>query len=125
MSEPAEITGEIVKRGGEVAETPPAADMRYNDDTVTRVFVRVEYRDGRIREYQAREPQDFQMNQPESMSSMVFSPAGFAISVGGLFKAPTMGSPSLRMSFTANPRHDMDIRTEATAPDDFEGIRYR
>ena len=32
---------------------------------MTRVFVRVEYADGRIREYQAKEPQDFRINDPE------------------------------------------------------------
>jgi hypothetical protein len=113
VSEPPEISGEVVK-------APPPADMRYTDDSaVKRVFVRVEYADGRIREYQAREPQDFQMGE-----SMAAREAGFAISAGGLFKAPTMVFPSLRLSFTANPRYNMHIRTEATAPEEFEGITY-
>ena len=121
MSEPAEITGEIVKHGTEIEALPPAADMRYTDDrAVARIFVRVEYADGRIREYQAKEPQDFTLNE-----SMTAREASFAISAGGLFKAPTMVSPALRLSFRAHPRWNLHIRTEATAPEEFEGIRYR
>ena len=121
MNEPAEITGEIVKHGSEVSALPPAADMRYTDDTaVTRVFIRVEYEDGRIREYQAKEPQDFKLAE-----SMTAREANFAISAGGLFKAPTMMSPALSVSFRAHPRWNLHIRTEATAPGEFEGIRYR
>lgn len=113
MSEPEEISGEIVKRGGEVAVTPPAADMRYTDDSaVARVFVRVEYAGGRIREYQAREPQDFKINDPESAPSMVFSRGMSA-------------TREVRLSFRPNPRWNLHIRTEATAPEDFEGISYR
>jgi hypothetical protein len=116
--EVAVVTGEIVKRS-EVARTAPAADMRYTDDTVTRVFVRVEYADGRIREYQAQEPQDFQMSTP-----MAVHEAGFKISAGGLFKAPSFAVSSLRLSFTAHPKWNLHIRTEATAPEDFPGITY-
>jgi len=116
VSEPDEVTalsGDIVKRLAEVAVTPPAADMRYADDkTVARVFVRVEYADGRIREYQAREPQDFQVNGPESAPSMVF---GRGMSA----------TREVRLSFRPNPRWNLHIRTEATAPEDFEGISYR
>jgi hypothetical protein len=94
--------------------------MRYTDDNaVARVFVRVEYEDGRIREYQAREPQDFQVSE-----SMGIREAGFKVSAGGLFKAPSVVVPSLRVSFTANPRYNLHIRTERTAPEDFEGITY-
>jgi hypothetical protein len=120
MSEPVEVSGEIVP-------APPAADMRYTDDSaVARVFVRVEYADGRIREYQAREPQDFQINNPESMSSasMVLRPTGLSLPAGGDFHALWTGVPTLRMSLTANPRFNLHIRTEATAPDEFEGIAY-
>lgn len=113
MSEPEEVSGEIVKRGTEVAVTPSAADMRYTDDSaVARVFVRVEYANGRIREYQAQEPQDFEINDPESAPSMVFSRAMSA-------------TREVRLSFRPNPRWNLHIRTEATAPEDFEGISYR
>jgi hypothetical protein len=115
MSEPDEVTalsGEIVKRPAEVATTPSAADTRYEDDeVVTRVFVRVEYAGGRIREYQAQEPQDFKINNPESAPSMVFSRAMSA-------------TREVRLSFRPNPRWNLHIRTEATAPEDFPGITY-
>ena len=95
--------------------------MRYTDDrAVARVFIRVEYADGRIREYQAREPQDFQASE-----SMSIREAGFKVSAGGLFMAPSVAVPLFTMSFTANPRHNLHIRTEATAPAEFEGISYR
>jgi hypothetical protein len=120
------LSGEIVKRPAELAVQPPAADMRYTDDSaVTRVFVRVEYADGRIREYQAKEPQRFEMNDPESMSSMSFRSTGVSVSAGGLFKPVQAAVSSLRLSFTAHPRWNLHIRTEATAPEDFEGISYR
>ena len=115
MDEPetAALSGEVVKRPAEVAATPPAADMRYTDDkAVARVFVRVEYADGRIREYQAKEPQDFRINNPESAPSMVF---GRGMSA----------TREVRLSFRPNPRWNLHIRTEATAPEDFEGISYR
>jgi hypothetical protein len=87
--------------------------MRYADDSaVTRVFVRVEYADGRIREYQAQEPQDFKINDPESAPSMVF---GRGMSA----------TREVRLSFRPSPRWNLHIRTEATAPQDFEGISYR
>jgi len=112
MSEPEAISGEIVKRGAEVAVTPPPAGMRYTDDSaVARVFVRVEYADGRIREYQAKEPQDFRINNPEFAPSMVFSRGMSA-------------TREVRLSFRPNPRWNLHIRTEATAPEDFEGISY-
>jgi hypothetical protein len=106
VSEPPEISGEVVK-------APPAADMRYDDDSaVARVFIRVEYADGRIREYQAREPRDFRVNNPESAPSMAFSRGMSA-------------TREVRLSFRPNPRWNLHIRTEATAPEDFEGITYR
>jgi hypothetical protein len=116
MSEPDEVTalsGEIVKRPAEVAATLPAADMRYEDDEgrVTRVFVRVEYEGGKIREYQAKEPQDFEINNPESAPSMLFSRGMSA-------------TREVRLSFRPNPRWNLHIRTEATAPEDFPGITY-
>jgi hypothetical protein len=107
------ISGEIVKRPAELAAQPPAAGMRYDgEERVARVFVRVEYADGRIREYQAQEPQDFQINNPESAPSMVFG--------GGM-----SATREVRLSFRPNPRWNLHIRTEATAPEDFEGISYR
>lgn len=122
MSEPDEVTaisGEIVKRPAGVVTTPPAANMRYDDDTVTRVFVRVEYADGRIREYQAKEPQDFKLRQ-----SMAATQSRGRISAGGLFTPLSMAVPALELSFTAHPRWNLHIRTEATAPEDFPGITY-
>jgi hypothetical protein len=120
MTEPAEITGEIVR-------APPAAEMRYEDadpDAVARVFVRVEYADGRIREYQAKEPRDFKINDPESMSSMVTGRTGLSFPAGGGFSSLTRAVSSLRLSFTAHPRWNLHIRTEAAAPAEFEGITY-
>ena len=111
--EAAAISGEIVKRPAGVAGMPPAADMRYDDEgRVTRVFVRVEYEGGKIREYQAKEPQDFKINDPESAPSMVFSRGMSA-------------TREVRLSFRPSPRWNLHIRTEATAPEDFEGISYR
>jgi hypothetical protein len=110
--EGAVISGEIVKRPAEVAITPPAADMRYAaGSAVTRVFVRYETADGRIREYEAREPQDFDINDPESAPSMVFG--------GG--RSLTR---EVRLRFRPHPRWNLHIRTEATAPADFPGITY-
>ena len=111
---------ELVPISGEIVKAPPAAEMRYEDenpDAVTRVFVRVEYADGRIREYQAKEPQDFEIRE-----GMTMRPArlpGF-----GAVLAGSAASPSLRLSFKAHPRWNLHIRTEATAPEEFEGITY-
>ena len=115
MNEQPEITGEIVK-------APPAAEMRYEDadpDTVARVFVRIEYADGRIREYQAKEPQDFKVTDGMTMRQ---SKAKF--SAGGIFVPLTNAVATLRLSFTAHPRWTLHIRTEATAPEEFPGITY-
>ncbi len=113
MSEPAEISGEIVP-------APPAAEMRYEDpDAVTRVFIRVEYADGRIREYQAQEPQDFRLKD-----GMTMRESPFRVSAGGLFTPLKSALATLSLSFTAHPRWNMHIRTEATAPEEFEGITY-
>lgn len=113
MSELEPVSGEIVK-------APPAAEMRYEDDNaVARVFIRVEYADGRIREYQAREPQDFEISDGMTMRR---SAASF--SAGGLFTPLTMAVATLRLSFAAHPRWNLHVRTEATAPEGFEGITY-
>jgi len=120
MSEPEAISGEIVKRGAEVATTPQPAGMRYTDDSaVVRVFVRVEYADGRIREYQAKEPQDFQVRDGMSMRQ-----SRGRYSAGGIFTPLTQAVATLSLSFTAHPRWNIHIRTEATAPEEFEGISY-
>lgn len=107
---------------GEIAKAPPAADMRYEPeapDAVARVFIRVEYADGRIREYQAREPQDFKVTNGMAMRQ---SKARF--SAGGIFVPLTTAVAALSLSFTAHPRWNLHIRTEATAPEEFEGITY-
>lgn len=118
MSELEPVTGEIVP-------APPAADIRYEDpDAVARVFVRVEWKNGKIREYQAIEPEGFEMNQPESWGSMSIRDTGIRLGTGGLFAPLKTAVSSLRMSFRANPRYNMHIRTEATAPEHFPGITY-
>ncbi len=112
---------ELVPISGEIVPAPPSAEMRYEDtdpDAVARVFIRVEYADGRIREYQAREPQDFEIRE-----GMTVRPA--RIGGPGAFLAGSAAFPSLRLSFKAHPRWNLHIRTEATAPEDFEGITYR
>ena len=109
-------TGKIA--GKAISPTPPAADMRYEDDdpdAVARVLVRVDYADGRIREYEAREPRDFQISDPESLSSISFRRTGISVSHGGGFSPLTAGVSSLRLSFTAHPRWNLHIRTERTA----------
>jgi hypothetical protein len=116
MTEPSEISVEIVK-------APPSAEMRYepeDPDAVARVFVRVEYADGRIREYRAKEPQDFKVADGMTMRQ---SKARF--SAGGIFVPLTQAVATLSLSFTAHPRWNLHIRTEATAPEEFEGISYR
>jgi hypothetical protein len=113
---------ELEPVSGKIVPAPPAAEMRYEDedpDAVARVFIRVEYVDGRIREYQAKEPQDFEVKE-----SMAMRESPFRVSAGGLFTAMKQAVPSLRLSFTAHPRWNMHIRTEATAPADFPGITY-
>jgi hypothetical protein len=117
MSELEPVTGEIVPA--------PAADIRYEDGSrVTRVFVRVEWAGGKIREYQAVEPEGFEMNEPESWSSMSVRDTGIRLGAGGLFAPLKTAVSSMRLSFRANPRHNMHIRTEATAPEEFKGITY-
>ena len=122
------MSDELVPISGEIVKAPSAVEMRYepdDPDAVTRVFVRVEYADGRIREYQAKEPQNFKINDPESVSSMVTGRTGLSFPAGGGFSSLTRAVSSLRLSFTAHPRYNLHIRTEATAPAEFEGITYR
>ena len=116
---------ELEPVSGEIVPASPAADIRYEDDRgPSRVFVRVEWPDGRIREYQALEPEGFEMNQPESWGSMSVRDTGIRLGAGGLFAPLKTAVSSLRMSFRANPRYNMHIRTEATAPEHFPGITY-
>jgi hypothetical protein len=89
-------------------------EMRYEDEDpgkVDWVFVRVEYADGRIREYGARDPQDFTISDPEQVPTMSFRRTG--LSAGGMGVVAAV--PSLSLSFTANPRQGLHIRTEKTA----------
>jgi hypothetical protein len=98
---------------GALVPAPQPADIRYEDadaDKVTRVLVRVERADGTVKEYEAREPQDFTMNDPESFSAQVFRKTGLGIGGGGGFRGVTAGVPSLRLSFTAHPRYNLHIR---------------
>lgn len=114
------MSDELVPITGEIVKAPPAAEMRYEDpDAVARVFIRVEYADGRIREYQAKEPQDFQMSD-----GMTMRQSRGRVSAGGIFVPLTNAIATLRLSFTAHPKHNLHIRTEATAPEEFEGITY-
>lgn len=102
----------------EIEKAPPAADMRYDDedpDEVTRVFVRVEWKGGKVREYEALEPQAFVMNDPENEMPRL-APMRMAVQGSGSPWVPMMAAvPELRLSFRANPRHNMHIRTERTA----------
>jgi hypothetical protein len=96
----------------------PAAEMRYEDedpDKVARVLVRVDYADGRIREYEAQEPQDFTISNPEDVGTMAFRTTRLSVGGGGGFSPLRAAVPSLSLSFSANPRYNLHIRTERTA----------
>lgn len=99
----------------EIEKTPPAADVRYEGedaDEVARVFVRVEWKGGKVREYEALEPQAFVMNDPENERPRL-APMRMAVQSGGSPVVPMMAAvPELRLSFRANPRHNMHIRRE-------------
>jgi hypothetical protein len=99
---------------GALVPAPQPAEMRYEDETqpdaVTRVLVVVERADGSVKEYEAREPQNWQMNDPESISAQVFRQTGLGIASGSGFRGVTAGVPSLRLSFSAHPRHNLHIR---------------
>jgi hypothetical protein len=99
---------------GALVPAPKPADIRYEDETpadaVTRVLVVVERADGSVKEYEAREPQNWQMNDPESVAAQVFRPTGFGIGYDNGLKTLTAGVPSLRLSFSAHPRHNLHIR---------------
>jgi hypothetical protein len=103
---------------GQLVPAPPPADIRYDDksaddrDRVANVLVVVTYGDGHVKEYEAREPADWQMNDPESFSAQVFRQTGLGIGSGSRFRGITAGVPSLRLSFTANPRYNLHIRNK-------------
>lgn len=107
----------MIGRVSELKRMPPAADMRYDDedaDAVARVFVRVEWKGGRVREYETEEPQAFVMNDPEA--DVTLRPMRMAVQAPGSPVVPMMAAASsLRLSFRANPRRNMVIRTERTA----------
>ena len=95
---------------GALVPAPQPADIRYEAETppdaVTRVLVVVERADGSVKEYEAREPHNWSMNDPESFSAQVFRPTGLGIGATRL----TAGVPSLRLSFSAHPRYNLHIR---------------
>ena len=106
---------EVVETGP--GEPPPAAEMRYDDEEpgkVTRVLVRVDYADGRIREYEALEPEGFEINDPEADLSLGSMRMG--VQSGGSPFVPMVAAVwALRLKFRANPRRMAEIRTERTA----------
>ena len=113
---------ELARCSGEIVKAPPAADVRYepeDPDAVARVFVRVEYADGRIREYQAQRPAGLQV-----ADGMTMRQSKAKYSAGGIFVPLTQTVATLSLSLTAHPRWNIHIRTEATAPAEFEGITY-
>ena len=63
-----------------------------------------------MKEYEAREPQNFEMNDPESISAQVFRQTGLAC--GQRVPRLTAGVPSLRLSFSAHPRYNLHIRNK-------------
>ena len=101
---------------GALVPAQQAADIRYEAETppdaVTRVLVVVERADGSVKEYEAREPQNWQMNDPESISAQVFRQTGLGVGSGSGFRGLTAGVPSLRLSFSAHPRYNLHIRNK-------------
>lgn len=108
--------GEEEPVSGEIVKAPPAAEMRYDDEPgkIARVLVRVDYADGRIREYEATEPEEFDMNDPET--DLSFGSMRMGVQSGGSPFVPMVAAVwSLRLKFRANPRRMAEIRTERTA----------
>lgn len=112
------MSGQEEPVSGEVVAAPPVADMRYEDedgDRVTRAFVRIDYADGRVREYEAPNPEGFTMNDPEA--DVTVQPMRKAVQAPGSPVMPMMvACPALRLSLRGSPRTPMLIRTERTAP---------
>jgi hypothetical protein len=81
---------------GALVPAPKPADIRYEDETPSD---------------EAREPQNWQMNDPESIGAQVLRTTGLGIAGGfGGITQLRAGVPSLRLSFTAHPRHNLHIR---------------
>jgi hypothetical protein len=99
----------------------PAPGIRYEDegaDTVTRVLIRVERADGSVKEYEAREPADWKMTDPESISSMRIAGTMGVQPLGQPgFTQVRQAMPSMSLSFTANPRYNLHIRTRQIVDD--------
>jgi hypothetical protein len=113
-----ELEQAIARANAAIEKAPPPAEMFYEDedaDEVALVMVRVEYKDGRIREYGAKEPQAFDMNDPETDLPQVRSMGRAVQAAGSPWVQMFAAVPTLRLSFTANPRHNMVINTERTA----------
>jgi hypothetical protein len=112
------MSGQDEPVSGEVVPAPPVAGMRYEDEDsgrVARVFVRVDYADGRVREFEAPGPEGFTMNDPETDASV--QPVRESVQAPGGPVMPMMVMcPTVRLSFQGNPRRPMLIRTERTAP---------
>ena len=72
------------------------------------------------REVHHVDPQDFKVTD-----GMTMRQSKARISAGGIFVPLTNAVATLSLSFTAHPRRNIHIRTEATAPAEFEGITYR
>lgn len=103
---------------GALVPAPQAAGVSWEDENageVVKVLVVVTRRDGSVKEYEAREPHDFQMNDPESLSAQVIRQTRLGIGGGGGFRGLSAGVPSLRLSFTANPRYNLHIRNSLSS----------
>lgn len=103
---------------GEIAQAPPLADITYEDedpDRVVRVFVRVDWAGGKVREYEADGPEDFEINDPETDVSLRPMRTRVQSALGGPMMGMTMAVPRVRLSFRGGSRVPMLIRTEATA----------
>jgi hypothetical protein len=103
---------------GEIAQAPPLADIRYEDEDpnrVLRVLVRVDWAGGKVREYEAAEPQDFKINDPETDVSFRPMRTSVQSALGGPMVGMNMAVPNLRLSFRGNSRVPVLIRTERTA----------
>lgn len=98
---------------GALVPAPQPANIRYEDDDpgkVVRVLIQVERADGSVKEYEAREPHGFHMNDPESPSAQVFRRTGISVRHAGGSQGLVAGIPSVRLVFTANPRYNLHIR---------------
>lgn len=107
-------------RVSEIEKMPPAADMRYEDEDagkVARVLVRVEWADGKVREYEAEDPEGFQINDPER--DFTLAPMRMSVQAPGSPVVPMLAATakvdlSFRVRFQSNPRRALQIRTERT-----------